>query len=142
MSFSATLIEKRDAALAKAEAIVSAAETEARELTADEDSTITATLADVRLLDEQIEKHSELEKRSAEAAELRKEKKFDVAVGGSVVKSEARTYSPQAETSFIRDAYVAQFSNDFAVPVLPMSVRAFRRLCNMAIRLCDLRREN
>ena len=114
MSFSATLIEKRDAALAKAEAIVSAAQADARELTAEEDVEITSTLADVRSLDEQIEKHIELEKRSAEAAELRKEKKFDVAVGGSVVKSEARTYSPQAETSFIRDAYAAQFSNDYA----------------------------
>jgi len=114
MSFSKTLIEKRDAALAKAEAIVSAATADARELTVEEDADITASLADVRSLDEQIEKHIELEKRSAEAAELRKEKKFDVAVGGSVVKSEARTYSPQAESSFIRDAYAAQFNNDFA----------------------------
>ena len=114
MSFSATLIEKRDAALAKAEAVVSAAQADARELTADEDVEITSALADVRSLDEQIEKHTELEKRSAEAAELRKENKFDVAVGGAVVKSEARTYSPQAESSFIRDAYAAQFNNDFA----------------------------
>ena len=114
MSLSATLTDKRDAALAKAEAIVSAAETEARELTADEDSTITATLADIRLLDEQIEKHLELEKRSAEAAELRKEKKFDVVEGGAVVKSEARTYSPQSENSFMRDAYSAQILNDWS----------------------------
>jgi hypothetical protein len=114
MSFSATLIEKRDAALAKAEAVVSAAQADARELTAEEDVEITSALADVRSLDEQIEKHSELEKRSAEASELRKEKKFDDAVGGSVVKSEARTYSPQAETSFIRDAYAAQFNNDYS----------------------------
>ena len=114
MSFSATLIEKRDAALAKAEAVVSAAQADARELTAEEDVEITSALADVRSLDEQIEKHTELEKRSAEAAELRKENKFDDAVGGSVVKSEARTYSPQAESSFIRDAYAAQFNNDFA----------------------------
>jgi hypothetical protein len=110
MSFSATLIEKRDAALAKAEAVVSAAQADARELTAEEDVEITSALADVR----SIEKHSELEKRSAEASELRKEKKFDDAVGGSVVKSEARTYSPQAETSFIRDAYAAQFNNDYS----------------------------
>ena len=114
MSFSTTLIEKRDAALAKAEAIVSAATADARELTADEDVEITSALADVRSLDEQIEKHTELEKRSAEAAELRKEKKFDVAVGGTVVKSEARTYSPQSESSFLKDAYSAQFNNDFS----------------------------
>ena len=114
MSFSTTLIEKRDAALAKAESIVSAATADARELTVEEDAEITASLADVRSLDEQIEKHTELEKRSAEAAELRKEKKFDVAVGGTVVKSEARTYSPQAGSSFIADAFAAQFNNDYS----------------------------
>ena len=48
MSFSTTLIEKRDAALAKAEAIVSAATADARELTADEDVEITSALADVK----------------------------------------------------------------------------------------------
>lgn len=114
MLFSATLIEKRDAALAKAEAIVSAATANSQELTAEQDAEITSALADVRALDEQIEKHLELEKRSAEAAELRKEKKFDVAVGGSVVKSEARTYNSQGDNSFIRDAYSAQFNNDFS----------------------------
>lgn len=114
MSFSKTLIEKRDAALAKAEAIVAAAQTDARELTVDEDAAIAASLADVRSLDEQIATHSELEKRSAEAAELRKENKFDVAVATTVVKSEARTYAPNAPTSFLKDAYSAQFNNDFA----------------------------
>ena len=113
MSMTQSLTEKRDAALAKAEAIVEAAKTEARELTSEEDSEITASLDECRSLDEQIKTHSELEKRSAEAAELRKEKKFDSAVAPAVVKSEARTYAPQAETSFIRDAYAAQFNNDY-----------------------------
>ena len=114
MSFSKSLIEKRDAALAKAEAIVEAAQTEARELSPEQDAQIAASLDEVRSLDEQIATHSELEKRSAEAAEIRKEKKFDAAVAPAVVKSEARTYSPKAETSFIADAYSAQFNNDFA----------------------------
>jgi len=114
MSFSQNLIEKRDASLAKAEAIVEAAQAEARELTPEQDAEIAASLDEVRSLDEQIKTHSELEKRSAEAAELRKEKKFDAAVAPAVVKSEARTYSPKAETSFIADAYAAQFNNDFA----------------------------
>ena len=114
MSFSKTLIEKRDAALAKAEAVVAVAQTEARELSPEQDAEIAASLDEVRSLDEQIKTHSELEKRSAEAAELRKEKKFDAAVAPAVVKSEARTYSPKAETSFIADAYAAQFNNDFA----------------------------
>ena len=114
MSFSKTLIEKRDAALAKADAIVEAAQAEARELSPEQDAEIVSALDEVRSLDEQIKNHTELEKRSAEAAELRKEKKFDVAVAPAVVKSEARTYSPKAETSFLADAYSAQFNNDFA----------------------------
>ena len=114
MSFSKALIEKRDVALAKAEAIVEAAQTDARELTVDEDAAIAVSLADVRSLDEQIATHSELEKRSAEAAELRKEKKFDEAVAPAVVKSEARTYSQRSEASFVADAYAAQFNNDYA----------------------------
>jgi HK97 family phage major capsid protein len=114
MSFSKSLIEKRDAALAKADAIVAAAQTEARELSPEQDAEIVAALDEVRSLDEQIKTHSELEKRSAEAAELRKEKKFDAVASPAVVKSEARTYSPQAETSFIADAYSAQFNNDFS----------------------------
>jgi HK97 family phage major capsid protein len=114
MSFSKSLIEKRDAALAKAEAIVEAAQAEARELSPEQDALIAASLDEVRSLDEQIATHSELEKRSAEAAEIRKEKKFDAAVAPAVVKSEARTYSPQSEASFVADAYAAQFSNDFA----------------------------
>jgi HK97 family phage major capsid protein len=114
MSFSKNLIEKRDAALAKADAIVEAAQAEARELSPEQDAEIVSALEEVRSLDEQIATHSELEKRSAEAAELRKEKKFDAAVAPAVVKSEARTYSPKAETSFIADAYSAQFNNDFA----------------------------
>ena len=113
MSMTQNLTEKRDLALAKAEAIVEAAKTEARELTSEEDTEITAALDECRSLDEQISTHSELEKRSAEAAELRKANKFDSAVAPTIVKSEARTYSPQAPTSFVRDAFAAQFNNDY-----------------------------
>jgi HK97 family phage major capsid protein len=112
MSFSQTLIEKRDAALAKADAIVSAAQTEERDLSTEEDADIQAALDEVRSLDEQIKTHSELEKRSAEAAELRKEKGFDAAPARVI--SEARTYSPNANVSFVADAFAAQFNNDFA----------------------------
>jgi len=114
MTFSATLTEKRATLLEKASEIVMRAQELEKDLSPEEDAEINAALETVRSLDEQIEKHLELEKRSAEAAELRKEKKFDVAVGGTVVKSEARTYSPQAETSFLKDAYSAQFNNDFS----------------------------
>jgi HK97 family phage major capsid protein len=112
--FSKSLIEKRDAALASAEAIVEAAQAEARELTKEEDAAIAASLDEVRSLDEQIATHSELEKRSAEAAELRKEKKFEQVASPAVVKSEARTYSPNSDHSFIADAYAAQINGDFS----------------------------
>jgi len=112
--FSKSLIEKRDAALAKAEAIVDAAQAEARELSTEEDAAIAASLDEVRSLDDQIATHVELEKRSAEAAELRKEKKFDQVASPAVVKTEARTYSPNGEHSFVADAYAAQISGDFA----------------------------
>jgi hypothetical protein len=65
------LIEKRDAVLASAEAIVATAKTEARDLTADEDAEIAKSLDEVRDLDAQIERHAELEKRAKEAADIR-----------------------------------------------------------------------
>ena len=45
MSFSKSLIEKRDAALAKADAIVAAAQAEARELSPEQDAEIVAAPA-------------------------------------------------------------------------------------------------
>lgn len=112
MTYSIKLSEKRDAALAKADAIVAKAQEEARELTTEEDSEITKALDEVRELDAQIEKHSELEARQAEAAELRKTKNIEQTV--TVVKAEPRTYSPESKVSFIADAYNAQFNGDFA----------------------------
>jgi HK97 family phage major capsid protein len=111
MSYSDTLTEKRNALLAKAEAITDLAQTEARELTAEEDTEIAVALDEVRSLDDQIKRHSELEQRSLEAKEIRKETGIDLGV--AVVKSEPRTYSERSSESFVRDAYNAQFNGDF-----------------------------
>jgi HK97 family phage major capsid protein len=111
MAYSETLIEKRSALLAEADALVATAKTEERDLTVEDETKIDAALTEVRELDAQIERHKELEARSAEAAELRSVNKITPAM--TTVKSEARTYSPQADTSFIRDAYAAQFNNDY-----------------------------
>lgn len=111
MSYSDTLTEKRNALLAKAEAITDLAQTEARELTAEEDTEIAVALDEVRSLDAQIKRHSELEQRSLEAKEIRKETGIDLGV--AVVKSEPRTYTQRSGHSFIADAYNAQFNNDF-----------------------------
>jgi HK97 family phage major capsid protein len=101
------LSEKREAHIADAQAIVASAEAEARDLTADEDDAIGVALRSAKDLDASIAQHQELEARSIASAEVRKETSV------AVVKSEPRTYSPQADTSFVRDAYGAQFSGDF-----------------------------
>ena len=110
-TYSQTLTDKREAILLKAEAITLLATTESRDLSADEDKAIAEALAEVREVDVQIERHSELEQRQAQAAEIRKVNKIEESV--TTVKSEPRTYSPQAPTSFLKDAYSAQFNNDY-----------------------------
>ena len=112
MSYSDVLAEKRGKMLDKAEAIVNTAQEMVRELTPEEDRAVTETLDEVKELDEQIRRHKELEERQVEATETRKALNVESTV--TTIKSEPRTYSPKAETSFIRDAFAAQFSNDFA----------------------------
>jgi HK97 family phage major capsid protein len=112
MTYSKNLTEKRDAALAAADALVAKAADEKRELTTEEDAEIAQTLDVVRDLDEQIRRHKELEERAAAAAESRKAAGVEAAV--TTVKSEPRTYSKESSHSFIADAFRAQFSNDFS----------------------------
>ena len=106
-----TLKEKRDAALARAEQITAVAVSESRDITKDEDAEIVKALDEVRDLDEQVKRHSELEERAAAAAETRREKAVDVV---TTIKSEPRTYAPKGEFSFLADAYRAQFNNDYS----------------------------
>ena len=72
MSMSENLIEKRSALLAEAQELVSLAEAEGRDLTADEDEKVAASLRSAADLDATIKMHQDLEARSREAAELRK----------------------------------------------------------------------
>ena len=111
MSYAQKLTEKRAALVEQAEAIVSAAETEAREISQEEDNQISDLLTEARNLDAQIKNHADLEQRAAEATDIRKEKNLDVAPAR--VTKENRTYTAHADTSFIRDAYAAQFNNDY-----------------------------
>ena len=111
MTYSTILTEKRGTMLDKAESIVRMAQELSRELTVDEDREIATTLDEVKELDEQIRQHKDLEDRAIEAAATRKALNVESSV--TVVKSEPRTYAPKAETSFLRDAYSAQFNNDF-----------------------------
>jgi HK97 family phage major capsid protein len=110
MAYSETLIEKRSALLAEADALVATAKTEARDLTVEDETKIDAALTEVRELDAQIERHKELEARSAEAAELRSVNNITPAI--TTVKSEARTYAAASSNSFLVDAFNAQFRGD------------------------------
>ena len=112
MSHSQKLIEKRAALVADAEAIVSTADTETRDLTPDEEVKVNDLLAEARGLDDSIKTHAELEQRSAAAAELRKENGIADAAPARVTREE-RTYGERSEVSFVADAYAAQFSNDW-----------------------------
>jgi len=98
MTYSKQLIEKRDAELAKADALVAAAAAEQRALSTEEDTAIASALDSVRDLDSQIEMHIELEGRNAKASEARKAAGIDEVVAPAVVKREARTYSAQSDS--------------------------------------------
>jgi len=113
MSHSQKLTEKRAALVADAETVVTLAESEERDLTPDEEVKINELLAEARGLDESINTHAELEKRSAEAAELRASNGINEATAPSRVIREARTYTATSSNSFVADAYASQFSNDF-----------------------------
>jgi hypothetical protein len=111
MAFSEKLVEKRDAHLASAQAIVDAAESEARDLSSEENDTIAVALRSAGELDGQIEQHKELEARNAKASEVR----ANSGIAPAVVKSEPRTYSKENRSaSFLGDAFAAQFNNDFS----------------------------
>jgi HK97 family phage major capsid protein len=107
MSMSEKLIEKRSALLAEAQELVSLAEAEGRDLTAEEDDKIAVALRSAGELDETIKTHQELEARSKEAAEVRKH------TAVVEVKSEARTYEKHSPNNFLADAFAAQFNGDF-----------------------------
>ena len=110
MNYSDKLVERRNTLLEKAEAIVATATSEERDLTLEEDAQIAKHVEEAKELEPTISQHQELEERSNMAAEVRKEKGMSL----TSIKSEARTYTPRAENSFLKDAYAAQYTNDFA----------------------------
>ena len=112
MTYSAQLTEKRASMIERAETIVREAQEMVRELSPEEDKAVADALEEVKELDEQIRRHVELEQRATQALEARKENNVEQAV--TTIKSEPRTYAPKSDNSFLRDAYAAQFNNDFA----------------------------
>jgi len=118
MSYLDKVIEARDAVKVEMDAILEAVATENRtDLTEDETAKVDALVAESRSLDSKIEKFKAQADADAKATEARASVANVVMpkVGGATVTREARTYSPEnADVSFVKDAFTAKFSNDYA----------------------------
>ena len=116
MSYFDNVVERRDAVKAEMDAILEAVAAESRtDLTDEETTKVDALVEESRALDSKIEKLTAQATADAKASEARAAVKAVVTpVGGTTVTREARTYSPEAEVSFVKDAFNAQFKNDYA----------------------------
>ena len=119
MSYFDTVVERRDAVKVEMDAILEAVAAESRtDLTADETTKVDALVEESRALDEKIEKLSAQATADAKATEARAAVAAVVTpVGGTKITREVRTYTPEAEVSFVKDAFNAQFNNDYATGV-------------------------
>jgi HK97 family phage major capsid protein len=117
MSYLDKVIERRDAVKAEMDAVLEAVAAENRtDLTVEETAKVDALVEESRSLDSKIEKLKVQAEADAKVAEARAAV-ADIAtprVGGAVVTREARTYSPQSDASFVKDAFNAQFRSDYA----------------------------
>ncbi len=118
MSFIDKAFERRDEVKAEMDAILEAVALEERtDLTSEETTKVDALVEESRALDSKIEKlkaQADADVRSKELRAAVAEVATPTVTGGAQIISEARTYTPQAETSFVKDAYNAQFKNDFS----------------------------
>ena len=117
MSYFDKVVERRDAVKAEMDAVLEAVATENRtDLTTEETAKVDALVAESRTLDEKIEKLTAQATADAKASEARSAV-AEIAtpkVGGYKVTKESRTYAPESDTSFFKDAYNAQFKSDYA----------------------------
>ena len=118
MSYLDKVIERRDAVKVEMDAILDAVALESRtDLTEDETTKVDILVAESRSLDSKIEKFKAQADADAKASEARSAV-ADVAmpkVGGARITREPRTYSSEnASVSFVKDAFTAKFSNDYA----------------------------
>jgi len=117
MSYLDKVVERRDAVKAEMDAVLEAVASENRtDLTAEETAKVDALVAESRTLDDKIEKLTAQATADAKAAEARSVV-AEIAtpkVGGFKVTKESRTYAPDSDSSFFKDAYNAQFKSDYA----------------------------
>ena len=118
MSYLDKVIERRDAVKVELDAVLEAVAAENRtDLTEDESAKVDTLVEESRSLDSKIEKLTAQAAADAKATEARSSV-ADVVMPKSTAStkiiSEARTYAPEAEVSFVKDAFSAKFSNDYA----------------------------
>ena len=117
MSYLDKVIERRDAVKVELDAVLEAVAAENRtDLTEDESAKVDTLVEESRSLDSKIEKLTAQAVADAKATEARSTVADVVMpkVGGTKVTNEARTYTPQSEVSFVKDAFAAKFGNDYA----------------------------
>ena len=119
MSYLDKVIERRDAVKAELDAVLEAVAVENRtDLTEDESAKVDTLVEESRSLDSKIEKLTAQASADAKATEARSAYADVVMPKGTAttkITSEARTYSPDnADVSFVKDAFNAKFSNDYA----------------------------
>ena len=110
-------LERRDAVKVEMDAVLEAVAAEERtDLTAEETEKVDALVEEARALDAKIEKFSTQATADAKAAEVRASVAAVVTprVGGATVTREVRTYTPEAEVSFVKDVYAAQIRGDYS----------------------------
>jgi len=115
MSYLDKVIERRDAVKVEMDAVLEAVAAENRtDLTAEETEKVDALVEESRSLDTKIEKLKAQSDADVKAAEVRASvASVATPVGGARIIAEPRTYTPESQASFVKDAYNAQFRNDF-----------------------------
>jgi HK97 family phage major capsid protein len=117
-SFLDKLIERRDAVKSEMDAVLEAVAEENRtDLTAEETTKVDTLVEESRSLDTKIEKMKAQADADVKASEIRaavSDVVMPKVTGSATVTREERTYSANSETSFVKDAFNAQFSNDYA----------------------------
>ena len=119
MSYLDKVIERRDAVKVELDAVLEAVAAENRtDLTEDESAKVDTLVEESRSLDSKIEKLTAQAAADTKATEARSAYADVVMPKGTAttkITSEARTYSPEnADVSFVKDAFNAKFSNDYA----------------------------
>jgi HK97 family phage major capsid protein len=115
MSYLDKVVERRDAVKAEMDAVLEAVAAENRtDLTAEETEKVDALVEESRSLDAKIEKLTAQAEADKKAAEARSVVADALPKATTSIVREARTYTPDAGHSFVRDAFNAQVRGDFA----------------------------